>query len=172
MTHTSAAIAAESRTNALPAPCAETPVAASGTSASKLCLPRTAELAAALSHSAPRPATTAGFEYCSALRDQHRQLVDEAPRPVLARLQRSDDRVARASGVCDRLEIRRIVATAVGTACEAVKVRPFRPNRQAVLATLDGLGQLHDAHVVKLCARLHKRQFKSTTGPSCIAEVS
>src|SRR3954468_19599383 len=46
------------------------------------------------------------------LRDAHRALVDVAPRPVRARLERADDRVPLAAGVRGRVAVGRAVAAA------------------------------------------------------------
>ena len=60
-------------------------------------------------------------------RDAHRHLVDEAPRPVLARLERADDRVVRCSRACAR-------RVAVRASCRSSR-RGRTPGRCAGAAT-------------------------------------
>jgi hypothetical protein len=58
--------------------------------------------------------------------------------------------------MCGRVAIRRIVATADVTAFEAdPEVQPFRSDRQAVLATLDGLGEFGDVNAIEMGAGSH-----------------
>src|SRR3954462_10007992 len=74
------------------------------------------------------------------LRDAHRDLVDEAPRPVLARLERAHDRVLVGGGVRAGVAAGRAVAAADVAALEAdPQVDPLAAGREAVLAALDGL---------------------------------
>ena len=71
--------------------------------------------------------------------NHHRDLVGEAPGPVLARLERANQRVLDALGVCRGVAVRRVVATADMAALEAdAEVKPLAANGQAVLAALDG----------------------------------
>src|SRR3954470_23196072 len=87
------------------------------------------------------------------LGDAHRDLVDEAPRPVLARLERAHDRMAVGARVLAGMAARRAVAAADVAALQAdPQVDPLAAARQAVLAAVDGLGQLEDLHVVEMGA--------------------
>src|SRR4051812_6798893 len=90
------------------------------------------------------------------LRDAHRDLVDIAPRPVLARLQPAGGRVAVARRVRGRVLAGGVVAAADVAALEAdARVEPRPAGREAVLAALDGLGQLEDLHGVEMGAGRH-----------------
>ena len=90
------------------------------------------------------------------LRDQQRDVVHEAPRPLLARLERADQRVAAASGVSTRMAIGRVVTAADLAALEAdSEMQPRGTDRQAVLAPGDGLGQLRDMNVIEVRADGH-----------------
>src|SRR3954470_13363865 len=92
------------------------------------------------------------------LRDAHRDLVDEAPRPVLARLERAHDRMAVGARVLAGVATRRAVAAADAAALQAdPQVDPLAAARQAVLAAVDGVGQLEELHVVEMGARLGHR---------------
>src|SRR3954466_13824513 len=82
------------------------------------------------------------------LRDAHRDLVDEAPRPVLARLERAHDRMAVGARVLAGVAAGRAVAAADVAALEAdAQVDPLPAGREAVLAAVHGLGELEDLHV-------------------------
>src|SRR3954451_11108553 len=92
------------------------------------------------------------------IRDAHRHLVDVAPRPVLARLERADDRVLLGARVRGRVTVGRAVAAADVAALEAdPQVDPLAAAGEAVLASVDGLGQLEDFHVVEMGAVLGHR---------------
>src|SRR3954454_18090163 len=92
------------------------------------------------------------------LGDAHRDLVDVAPRPVLARLERAEDRVPAALRVRGRMAVRRAGAAADVAALEAdAQVDPLATAREAVLAAVDGVGQLEDLYVVEVAAGLGHR---------------
>src|SRR4051794_2852478 len=83
------------------------------------------------------------------LRDAHRDLVDEAPRPVLARLDRAHDRVIVAPGVRARVAVGRAVAAADVAALEAdAQMGPSRAHAQAGPAAVDGPRQFGGVGVV------------------------
>src|SRR3954449_9494066 len=91
------------------------------------------------------------------LGDAHRDLVDEAPRPVLARLDRAHDRVTIAPGVGAGVAVGGAVAAADVAALEAdAQMDPPRAHAQAVLAAVDGLGQFGDLDVVEVGADGHR----------------
>src|SRR4051794_14513348 len=91
------------------------------------------------------------------LRDPHRDLVEIAPRPVLARLDRAHDRVVLAARVRGRVAVGRAVAAADVAALEAdAQVDPPRAHLQAVLAAVDGLRQLGDLDVLEVGADGHR----------------
>src|SRR5687767_15973898 len=72
------------------------------------------------------------------LGDPHRQLVDVAPGPVLARLDRADEGVPAGNGVRAGVLARRAVAASDVTARQAeAEVAPLAAGAQAVLAALD-----------------------------------
>ena len=82
------------------------------------------------------------------LGDAHPDLVDEAPRPVLARLERADDRVTGRAGVRARVAVGRVVAAADVAALQAdAQVQPEAAGREAVLAAGDGLRAAGDVNV-------------------------
>jgi RNA polymerase sigma factor (sigma-70 family) len=86
-------------------------------------------------------------------RDPHRQLVREAPRPVLARLDRADDRVAAGAGVGGRVAHGRVVAAPDVAALEAdPQVQPLRAGGQALGAAVHRLRQLGDPDVLEVRA--------------------
>src|SRR5436309_2934382 len=69
----------------------------------------------------------------------HDELIDEAPAPVLARLEAADDRMMDFPEVLGCVLVGRIVATAHVAARQAqTKVNPLTPHRQALLAAVGG----------------------------------
>src|SRR4051794_37072046 len=96
------------------------------------------------------------------LRDPHAELVGEAPAPVLARLQRADDRVLGLSRVPARVLARRAVAAADVAAFQAdAQVQPLAALAQAVLAAVGRLRQLGDLDRIQVCAGGHQRAVSS-----------
>src|SRR4051794_10484959 len=90
------------------------------------------------------------------VRDAHRQLVVEAPGPVLARLDRAHDRVPRGVVVRGRVAIGRGVAAADVPALQAdAQVHPAAARGEAVLAAVHGVGQLAQEDVVEVGAGGH-----------------
>ena len=72
-----------------------------------------------------------------------RDLVDVAPAPVLAGLERADDRVRRGVVVRSRVAVGRVVAAADVAAGEAdPEVQPLAAVAQAILAAVDGRREL------------------------------
>src|SRR3954451_9477980 len=72
--------------------------------------------------------------------DVQGDIVDEAPGPCLARLERADDRMIGAFGVPSRVPVRRVVAAADVPAFQAdPQMEPLPAGAQAVLAAVDGL---------------------------------
>src|SRR4051794_27692330 len=87
---------------------------------------------------------------------QHPELVEEAPGPRLARLERADDRVPGALLVSGRVLAWRAVAAADMPAFEAdPQVQPGAALREALLAAVDGFRQLGDVYVVEMRAGGH-----------------
>src|SRR5206468_836919 len=83
------------------------------------------------------------------LRCQHADLIDEAPRPVLSRLQRSDDRMPAGLRVRRGVAIGRVVAASNVPALQAdAQVQPLLAGEKAVLTAVDRLGELSDSNVV------------------------
>src|SRR5262245_46778760 len=100
--------------------------------------------------SAPTPDT--GGAAATSFEDE-RDLVDEAPAPVLAGLGRADDRMTGFVRVLRRMPVRRLVAAADLPADLAhPKMEPAIAGRQAVLAAGDRLGQLGDLDLVEVGA--------------------
>ena len=92
------------------------------------------------------------------LRNQQRDVVHEAKGPLLARLERSDERVAAASSVGARVAVGRVVTTADLAALEAdSQVQPRVSRGQAILAARDGLGELGDVDVIEMGAGSHMK---------------
>ena len=88
--------------------------------------------------------------------NQHRDLVQEAPAPILAGLQRADQRVAAASSVGARVAVGRVVAAADLAALEAdSQMQPWASRGQAILAARDGFRELGDVNVIEMCAGGH-----------------
>ena len=87
--------------------------------------------------------------------DPHRDLVDEAPGPVLAGLERADDRVAglprRAASRAGSASRRSSRRARTRGRCAGAATAP--PAREAVVAAVDRLGQLRDVDVVEVGAR-------------------
>src|SRR3954447_24003809 len=92
------------------------------------------------------------------LRDEHRGLVYEAPDPLLARLQRADQRVLAAGEVLRRVLVRRRVAAADVPARETeTQVHPAVARLEAVDAAGHLLRQLRDRDRVEVRAGGHYR---------------
>jgi len=96
------------------------------------------------------------------LGNRHRELVDEAPGPGFAGLDRADDRVTAGPAVRRGVAIGRVVAAADVAALQAdAQVQPGVTRQQAVLAAIDGLGQLCDQDVVEVGASGHLGYLRS-----------
>src|SRR3954451_2992751 len=90
------------------------------------------------------------------LRDQHRGLVDEAPDPLLARLERADQGVLARGEVLRRVLVRRRVAAADVPARETeTQVHPAVARLEAVDAAGHLLRQLRDRDRVEMRAGRH-----------------
>ena len=77
--------------------------------------------------------------------DDHRDLLDEAPRPLLARLERADYRVPARPGVLGGVAVGGVVAAADVAAGQAdAQVQPGLADRQAVDAAVGGGRELGD----------------------------
>ena len=87
------------------------------------------------------------------LGDQQRHVVHEAPGPGLAGLERADDRVAAALSVGAGVTVGRVVTTSDLAALQAdAQMQPGVARGQAVLAALNGLGELGDVNVIEMGA--------------------
>src|SRR6476469_7345624 len=85
--------------------------------------------------------------------DDECDLVDVAPVPVLTRLERADDRVRRGVRMCAGVAVGRVVAAADVPAGQAdPEMEPLAAHSQAILATVDGGGQLVDGDLVEMGA--------------------
>ena len=90
------------------------------------------------------------------LGQDERDLVDEAPGPCLARLERANYRMRGLTRVYARVFVGGVVAAADVSALEAdPQVQPLRSNREAILTAGDRLRQLIDANLVEMCAIDH-----------------
>ena len=90
--------------------------------------------------------------------NQERDVIHVAPAPLLARLERADERVATASAVSARVAVGRVVATADLAALEAdSEMQPRVSRGQAILAARDGLGELGDVNVIEMGAGDHMK---------------
>jgi predicted GNAT family acetyltransferase len=88
--------------------------------------------------------------------DVEGELVDVAPAPGLAGLERADDRMLPVVSVGGRVTVRRIVAAADVAAFEAkAQMEPLAAAAQAVLASVDGLGQLRGQDVASVRTLAH-----------------
>ena len=88
--------------------------------------------------------------------NQQREVVQEAPGPLLARLERADERVAAASTVCARVSVGRVVTTADLAALEAdPQMNPSAARCEAVDASVDGLRQVGNQNVLQMVTRGH-----------------
>jgi hypothetical protein len=89
----------------------------------------------------------------SAAVEPEHQLVRVAPAPVLARLDRADDRVPRRLVVRRRVfPLRVVAATDVAAGLAHPQVDPAHPQRQALLAAGDLLGQIEELNRVEMGA--------------------
>src|SRR5581483_11984607 len=94
--------------------------------------------------------------------DDERDLVDVAPAPVLARLRRAGDRVARLGRVTRGVAIRRGVAAAdLPAGLAHPQVNPPGADLQALLAAGDRLRQLGDPDLVEVRALRWSRHTSS-----------
>src|SRR5690349_7373390 len=88
--------------------------------------------------------------------DDESDLVEVAPAPVLARLERADDRVLGRALMGGRVAVRRVVAATDVPALQAdAEVQPLAPDAQAVLAAGDLRGQLAELDLVEVRADGH-----------------
>lgn len=79
------------------------------------------------------------------LRDDHQQLILVAPRPLLARLDRSDDWMPGGLRVRRGMAIGGVVAAPDVAALETdAQMTPCRTSREALGAAVDGIRQLGD----------------------------
>jgi len=89
---------------------------------------------------------------------EHRNAVDVAPRPLLVRFQRADQRVSRRVRVSGRVAVRRVIATSNMPALQAdAQVQPRFLGGQTLLATGHALWEDGDPDVAAMRAR-HERQ--------------
>src|SRR2546425_11419782 len=85
--------------------------------------------------------------------NQQPDVIQEAPGPLLGRLERADERVAAASSVGARVAVGRVVTTGDLAALEAdSQMQPRVSRGEAILAARDGLGELGDVNVVEMGA--------------------
>lgn len=99
----------------------------------------------------PEATPTATPEFACALDigNQQADLIAKAPRPVLARLERANDRMAAALSVATGMAVGRAVTTTDLAALEAdAQVQPRVSSGQALLASLHRVGELGDANVI------------------------
>jgi hypothetical protein len=90
------------------------------------------------------------------LRREHPDAVDVAPSPLFAGLERPDDRVTRGIRVPRGMAVRRVVAATDVPALQAdAQVKPAIAGREALLATIDGLGELEELDVSAVAAENH-----------------
>ena len=83
--------------------------------------------------------------------DDERNLVDVAPAPVLAGLERTNDRVRRGVVVRGRVPVGGVVAAADMPAGQAdPEMQPFAARAQAILAAVNRRRQLADADLVQV----------------------
>jgi hypothetical protein len=83
------------------------------------------------------------------LGDQHRDLIDVAPRPVLAWLQGSDYRVPAALRVSGGVAVGRVITASDMRALQAdAQVQPPVSRDEAILAAVDRVGQLREPDVI------------------------
>jgi hypothetical protein len=88
--------------------------------------------------------------------NDHRELVEEAPRPRFARLERADDWMAARLGVSAGVTTGRAIAAGHLAALQAdAKMQPSASCGQALLAALDRLGELRDLNVIQMRAGGH-----------------
>src|SRR5207253_959330 len=87
--------------------------------------------------------------------DPEEHVVDVAPAPVLARLERADDRMLGLVGVGGRVAVGGVVAAADVTAGEAdAEVQPLAADAEAVLAAVHGRRQFAQPDLVEVGAEL------------------
>ena len=92
------------------------------------------------------------------LRDQHPDVVDIAPAPFLAGLQRVDQWVLAGVVMDGGVPVGRVIAAADVAADQAdPQMKPHAAFPQAVLSAVDPLGQLEDLYLVKMSACRHSR---------------
>ena len=85
------------------------------------------------------------------LRHEHRGPVDIAPRPLLARLERPDERVSFRVCVSRCVTVRRVVAATDVTALEAdPQMEPRVPRDETLRASVDAFRQDRDLDVIEV----------------------
>ena len=91
------------------------------------------------------------------LGDQHGDVIDEAPAPILPWLERADQRMVAAPGVSAGVLVGRVIAAAHLPALEAdTQMQPRVADLQALLAAIHGLGKLRDLDLIEVGAgRFH-----------------
>ena len=100
------------------------------------------------------------LDRCSAWLHAERNLVDEAPTPVLAGLGRADDWVVGVARVPARVPIGRRVAAADQPARHAhAQVHPRAPYAEALLAACDRLGESKDRNLIEVATAGHRGDF-------------
>src|SRR3954451_3707599 len=100
--------------------------------------------------------------------DREGDVVDVAPDPVLARLGRARDRVRLVPRVTARVPVRRGVAAADLPAARAhPQVHPAAADREALLATLDRVGEGREADLVEMGAVGHGSPPVVASGGGC-----
>src|SRR5215207_1102971 len=83
------------------------------------------------------------------LGNQEREVIDVAPGPLLARLERADQRVTALVRVGGGMAVGRVVAAPDLSALEAdPQMQPRVAHGQTLLTALDGLGQLLDLDLI------------------------
>jgi hypothetical protein len=90
--------------------------------------------------------------------DAEPHLVDVAPAPVFARLERTDDRMLRRLCVRSRVAVRRVIASADVTASKTdAQVQPLAADAQEILAALDRGRHVSNQDLIKMGAHVVHR---------------
>ena len=84
-----------------------------------------------------------------------RDLIDEAPRPIFARLEWTDDRVPSPFGMCRGVSVgRRVAATDMAARQAHSEMDPRRADQEAVFASI---GRRRDVkHLIEVAAHKHQ----------------
>lgn len=91
------------------------------------------------------------------LRGEHSDPIDVAPGPLLAGLERPDDRVTRGVRMRGRMPVRRLVAAADVPAIQAnPQVEPLLSRCEALLAPVDGVRKFEELDATAMAAPKHE----------------